>query len=130
MNVFRLYSPFWLLVIPAALAALWWRFHPRRQPAALFSSVAELKRLPVTLAQRLRRTLKYVYALGLCLIIVALARPQAGKAESRCSKTVYRTAEVAGSTQDPFANLRREREKKRGAGFEYDAFSTNKNLLA
>jgi Ca-activated chloride channel family protein len=45
--------------------------------------VAELKRLPVTLAQRLRRTLKYVYALGLCLIIVALARPQAGKAESR-----------------------------------------------
>src|SRR6516165_10686613 len=26
--------------------------------------------------------------------------------------------------QDPFANIRREREKKKGAAFEFDAFST------
>ena len=55
MNLFRLYSPFWLLVAPVALAALWWRFRPQRQPAAVFSSVSGLKGLPVTLAQRLRR---------------------------------------------------------------------------
>ena len=83
MNLFRLYSPFWLLVAPVALGALWWRFRPQNQPAALFSSVTELRGLPVTLAQRLRRGLRYVYGLGLCLVIVGLARPQAGKAETR-----------------------------------------------
>ena len=37
---------------------------------------------------------------------------------------------VAGqSGDDPFSNIRREREKKKQAGFEYDAFSMNKNLL-
>ena len=51
----------------------------------MFSSVADLKGLPVTLAQRLRRCLPYLYGLGLCLIIAGLARPQAGKAESRIS---------------------------------------------
>jgi hypothetical protein len=30
---------------------------------------------------------------------------------------------------DPFANIRREREKRHDAAFEYDAFSTNKRLL-
>jgi len=30
---------------------------------------------------------------------------------------------------DPFANIRLERARKKSAGFEYDAFSTNKNLL-
>jgi Ca-activated chloride channel family protein len=80
-----LYSSFWLLVAPVALAALWWRFRPQRRAAAVFSSVADLKDLPVTLAQRIRRCLPYVYGLGLCLVIAALARPQAGKAESRIS---------------------------------------------
>ena len=56
---------------------------PRRRPAAVFSSVSDLKGLPVTLAQRLRGWLPYLYGLGLCLVIAGLARPQAGKAESR-----------------------------------------------
>jgi Ca-activated chloride channel family protein len=83
VNVFRLYSWFWLILAPAALGALWWRFRPRNRPAAVFSSVTDLRGLPVTLAQRLRRCLKYLYGAGLGLLIIALARPQAGKAESR-----------------------------------------------
>lgn len=83
MDALRLYSPFWLVLAPVALVALWWRLHPRRRPAAVFSSIADLKNLPVTLAQRLRRGLPYLYGLGLCLLITGLARPQAGKSESR-----------------------------------------------
>ncbi len=83
VNAFRLDSWFWLFLAPAALGLLWWRRRPQSRPAAVFSSVSDLKGLPVTLAQRLRRWLPYVYALGLCLMIAGLARPQAGRAESR-----------------------------------------------
>jgi Ca-activated chloride channel family protein len=85
VNAFRLYSWFWLILAPAALGVLWWRRRPQRKPAAVFSSVSDLKGLPVTLAQRLRGGLPYLYGLGLCLVIAGLARPQAGKAESRIS---------------------------------------------
>jgi Ca-activated chloride channel family protein len=83
VNAFRLYSWSWLILAPVALLALGWRSRPRRRPAAVFSSVADLKGLPVTLAQRLRRGVPVLYGLGLCLVIFGLARPQAGKAESR-----------------------------------------------
>ena len=85
MNAFRFYSWFWLALAPLVLAGLWWRFRPRSRPAAVFSSVTDLKDLPVTTAQRLRRALPFLYGLGLCLVIAGLARPQAGKAESRIS---------------------------------------------
>jgi Ca-activated chloride channel homolog len=85
VNAFRFYSWFWLILAPVGISALWWRFRPQRRPAAVFSSVTDLKGLPVTLAQRLRRALPYLYGLGLCLVILALARPQAGKAEARIS---------------------------------------------
>ena len=39
-----------------------------------------------------------------------------------------RAAETA--TSDPFSNVRLDRERKKRAAFEYDAFSTNKDLLA
>jgi Ca-activated chloride channel family protein len=83
VNALRLYSWFWLILAPLVLGALWWRARPRRRPAAVFSSVTDLKGLPVTLVQRLRSWLPYLYGLGLCLILIGLARPQAGKAESR-----------------------------------------------
>lgn len=85
MNAFRLYSWFWFALAPLVLGALWWRVRPRSRPAAVFSSVSDLRGLPVTTAQRLRRTLPFLYALGLCLVIAGLARPQAGKAETRIS---------------------------------------------
>jgi Ca-activated chloride channel family protein len=78
-----LYSSFWLIVAPVAFGALFLRLRPQARPAAIFSSVTDLKGLPVTLAQRFRRGLPYLYGVGLCLVIAGLARPQAGKAESR-----------------------------------------------
>ncbi|MGO9471305.1 MAG: VWA domain-containing protein [Isosphaeraceae bacterium] len=83
MNAFRFYSAFWLILAPVVAGALWWRLRPQQRPAAVFSSVTDLKGLPVTLAQRVRRCLPYFYGLGLCLVITGLARPQAGKGESR-----------------------------------------------
>ncbi|HEV3003958.1 MAG TPA: VWA domain-containing protein [Pirellulales bacterium] len=85
MDAFRFYSPLCLLLAPLAAAAVWWRFRPARRPAALFSSVADLKHLPVTMAQRVRRTLPFFYVLALCLLVAALARPQSGKSETRIS---------------------------------------------
>ena len=36
---------------------------------------------------------------------------------------------MSQESQDPFANIRREREKKRKEGFSYHPFSIDKNLL-
>jgi Ca-activated chloride channel family protein len=83
MDSFRFYSPLWLIVTPLACGALWWRLRPRRRPAALFSSVTDFRDLPQTLAQRMRRTMPYLYGLGLCLLVAGLARPQSGRTESR-----------------------------------------------
>lgn len=83
MDAFRLYSPFWLIVAPVALLALWWQLRAHKRPAAVFSSVAGLRDLPVTLAQRLRRSFPWIYGIGLCLLVAGLARPQSGRSESR-----------------------------------------------
>lgn len=83
MEALRFHSPLLLILAPAAMVALWRAFHPKRQPAVLYSSIADLKSLPVTLAQRIRRIIPAVYAVGLLLLIAALARPQMGKSESR-----------------------------------------------
>lgn len=83
MDSLRFYSPIYLILAPVAICALWWRFRPQRRPAAVFSSVADFKELPVTLAQRLRRAMPYLYGLALCLLTAGLARPQSGRTESR-----------------------------------------------
>jgi Ca-activated chloride channel family protein len=72
-----------LLLIPAILLLGWLRTRRRIRPAVIFSSIADLKGLPATLLQRIRRLMPLVYGLGLCLMILALARPQSGKSESR-----------------------------------------------
>ena len=83
MDAFRFYSWLWLLLIPAILLLGWLRTRRRIRPAVIFSSIADLKGLPVTLLQRIRRLMPLVYGLVLCLMIMALARPQSGKSESR-----------------------------------------------
>jgi Ca-activated chloride channel family protein len=83
MDAFRFYSPFWLLLIPFVVVLMWRRSRRQRQSAAIFSSIADLKNLPVTFMQRIRRMLPYLYGFGLCLIVTGLARPQSGKSESR-----------------------------------------------
>jgi hypothetical protein len=40
-----------------------------------------------------------------------------------------RGLQTSGTAPDPFTNIRREREKKKGTAFTYDAFSTTKKLL-
>lgn len=83
MEAIRIYSWYWMAVIPLALFLLYWRFRKQRKPAAVFSSLSDLKRLPVTMAQRVNRMLPYLYVVGILLVLVGLARPQAGKSESR-----------------------------------------------
>ena len=51
------------------------------------------------------------------------------KQESVSLEEHCKSVTVSNGLGDPFANIRQERERKRNAGFEYDAFSINKNLL-
>jgi Ca-activated chloride channel homolog len=80
---FRFYNLHWFALAPVALLVIWFGFHPRRRSSALFSSVIDLKSLPVTTAQRIRRLLPFIYGLGLILLVAALARPQRGKSDSK-----------------------------------------------
>ena len=67
MMGFRFQDPLWLLLlIPLAVAGLW-MLRRRRHAAVLYSSVDLLKNLPVTLAQRVKRLLPWVFLAGLAL---------------------------------------------------------------
>jgi hypothetical protein len=60
------------------------------------------------------------------------AGPELEKGEPARPRSTLQSEAVRAFGQpahDPFANIRRERDKKKDAGFEYDAFSTNKGLL-
>jgi Ca-activated chloride channel family protein len=100
MEGFRFYSPLWFVLVPLVAVALWYVCHPRRQPTAVFSSIAGLRGLPVTFAQRLRRVLPFAYGAGLILLVGALARPQAGRSESRISTegvAIQMVLDISGS---------------------------------
>lgn len=83
MDAFRLESWLWLLVIPIVIWLVWLRNRLRFQPSAVFSSISDLKSIPRTWMQRIKRRLPVIYAIGLSLVVVGLARPQAGKSESQ-----------------------------------------------
>ncbi len=83
MDSFRFYSWHWFGLMPLLFALLWFFSQRTQRPASLYSSILELKALPVTLMLRVSRLLPYFFATGLCLMVVGLARPQAGKSESR-----------------------------------------------
>jgi len=77
----RLHDPLWLLaLLPLAAVAIW---NARHRFSVLYSSVAGLRALPVTFAQRFKRVLPALELIGLALIVVALARPQRGLEEFR-----------------------------------------------
>ena len=80
--MFRFHSPiFFLLLIPWTVVVI---ARLRRRPASvLFSDVTPLKRLPRTFAQQVSALLPWVFDTALLLLIVALARPQAGNEEYR-----------------------------------------------
>ncbi len=85
MESFRFYTWFWLILIPLLVGIHLWRQKKGKRPSALFSSIGDLKNLPVTMMQRINRWLPHLFLMGLCLIVVGLARPQLGKSESRIS---------------------------------------------
>jgi Ca-activated chloride channel family protein len=83
MNEFRLASPWWLLLAVPLLAATLASIRFQRRGAVLYSSERLLDELPVTWAQRVRRWLPWLHFSGLLLVLVAVARPQAGLQEFR-----------------------------------------------
>ena len=50
----RFADPWWLALVPAVTALLWWRSRAGVRATVLFSRVPELQRLPRTAAQRVR----------------------------------------------------------------------------
>lgn len=72
-----------LSLLPMVFGLVAFRLHVGDKSSVLFSSIATFKPLPVTWMQRVRRTLPWLYGLGLILLTIALARPQSGKSESR-----------------------------------------------
>jgi Ca-activated chloride channel homolog len=85
MDSFRFYSWFWFAMVPVVLALVWFYSRSSKRPASLYSSISDLKSLPITLMQRVNRNLPVLFATGLCLMVAGLARPQSGKSESRIS---------------------------------------------
>ena len=77
------HSPFWfLLLIPFVVLVVWNRkFRVRR--GIIYSDITILKQAPQTLWQRIRRIISVFPYIALFLLIVALARPQAGREDFR-----------------------------------------------
>ncbi len=77
----RFEDPLWLICLVALPVILYWYLLERRRGSASirFTQVSEVKRrVPVTLCCRLRPTLLALKLLGLGVLIIAMARPQAG----------------------------------------------------
>lgn len=83
MESWRLHDPLLLLAaLPLVLLCVHAARRARRH-AVPFSSLVPFRGLPVTAMTRARRILPFVRALGLVLLVVALARPQKGREEFR-----------------------------------------------
>lgn len=83
-----LLHPWMLLLLLLVPPLLWSRYASRRKAALRFSDGRALQGLPASWATRARHLLPLLFAGGLILLIVALARPQKGVDESRVSKEV------------------------------------------
>ena len=102
MEAFRFAAPLWFAALPLVLLVLWRTQRRAARPAVLFSSVDGLRGLPVTLAQRAKRLLPWLWALGMALLIVALARPQRGRTEQRAHSegiAIQMALDVSGSME-------------------------------
>jgi len=74
----------WLLLLLALVPLfLWLRYRKGASPSALFSSEQLIKELPLSWAVMAYRLLPWFYGAGIILLIVTIARPQKGLAESR-----------------------------------------------
>lgn len=76
----RFADPWWLALLPVVLLVVLRR--RRSKATVLHSSTAAFRELPRTFAQRVRAVLPVVEVLGLTALVLALARPQAGRSDS------------------------------------------------
>jgi len=83
MTGLRFESPFWLAALPPLLAFFWWRRRSVRREAATYSSAELLRDLPRTFAQKIGWLPPALRLTGLVLLVIALARPQQGRSETR-----------------------------------------------
>lgn len=83
MNSFRILDWPWLFALIPAVLICWLAERRAGRSAALYSSVALVRDLPKTTAQRFRSVLPWLRMIGVVLIVVALARPQFGLEEFR-----------------------------------------------
>jgi Ca-activated chloride channel homolog len=83
MSSFRFHDWPWLLAVIPVLVIGYLSWRREQRSAVLYSSVALMRNLPVTLAFRIKRLLPVVRIVGVILIVVALARPQLGLEEFR-----------------------------------------------
>ncbi len=81
-----LLHPWLLLLLLLVPALLWLRYAARRKTALRFSDGRVLRGLPSSWVTYARHLLPVLYAAGLILLIIALARPQKGLDESRVTK--------------------------------------------
>jgi len=70
-------NPLWLVGLLPVVAVVVWSIR-RGRAAVLYSSETLVSSLPVTFAQRIKALLPWLRAIGLALIVFALARPQRG----------------------------------------------------
>src|SRR5581483_2899906 len=102
----RLDAP-WLLLLLLVLPFLWLlaRLQRRRAPGALLlPTLAPFSGVIVSQRQRLRWLPVVVRTLGVALLVVALARPQVGRASSKVPAKgidVVIALDVSGSMDDP-----------------------------
>jgi len=80
MSELRFAAPWLLLLLPLAVAAVWWLARRRRRGDArmVLPGVALRGRLAVSPWARLERALPWLRGAALLLLVLALARPQAG----------------------------------------------------
>lgn len=79
----RLANPYFLLLLLLVPLVVWLRYVLLRRPAMQFSSVKPLQELPHSWRLRMQPALPLLFATGLACLIVAMARPQQGLADSR-----------------------------------------------
>lgn len=79
----RLHDPWALLLVVVVALLFWVQRRTRREAAVRYPSLGAIRAIPYAGARRWRSVLPVLRALALLLLVVALARPQRGRAESK-----------------------------------------------
>lgn len=80
---FRFASWGWLLLIPIAIGLIYRRSITRSASPVLFSNVEGLESPPTSTWDYIRWLLPWMEGMSICLMLVALARPQMGRTETQ-----------------------------------------------